>query len=156
MTEFPLHHFTLNGSLVQIQAPPLQSLLDVLRERCGLCGTKCGCGEGECGACTVLVDGQAVLSCLIPVVQIQGADVRTVESLAQETGLGELQQRFLAYGGCQCGFCTPGVLMMATSYLEAGGSSNRPAICEALAGNLCRCTGYGGMIEAVQQSVRSE
>jgi aerobic carbon-monoxide dehydrogenase small subunit len=156
MTEFPLHRFTLNGSPVQIQAPPLQSLLDVLRERCGLRGTKCGCGEGECGACTVLVDGQAVMSCLVPVVQVRGADVRTVESLAHGTGLGELQQGFLDYGGCQCGFCTPGVLMMATSYLEAGGSSDRLAICEALAGNLCRCTGYGGMIEAVQRSVRSQ
>jgi aerobic-type carbon monoxide dehydrogenase small subunit (CoxS/CutS family) len=156
MTEFPLHRFTLNGYPVQIQAPPLQSLLDVLRERCGLRGTKCGCGEGECGACTVLVDDQAVMSCLVPVVQIQGADVRTIESLAHETGFGELQQGFLESGGCQCGFCTPGVLMMATSYLEAGGSSDRLAICEALAGNLCRCTGYGGMIESVQRSVRSE
>jgi carbon-monoxide dehydrogenase small subunit len=143
--------FTVNGDPVEVDAPGMRRLLDVLREDLGLTGTKEGCGEGECGACTVLVDGAVVDSCLVPVCQVEGSEVRTVEGLAPAGGaaLGPLQQAFLEAGGAQCGICTPGMLMAARAYLDDGGGTDEGAIREAIAGNLCRCTGYTKIIEAI-------
>ena len=140
----------VNGEPVAIDRPGMRRLLDVLRDDLGLTGTKEGCGEGECGACTVLVDGMPVVSCLVPVCQVAGADVRTVEGLAPAPGvLSPLQQAFLETGGAQCGICTPGMLMAAEAYLADGGGTDEDAIREAIAGNLCRCTGYTRIIEAI-------
>jgi carbon-monoxide dehydrogenase small subunit len=143
--------FTVNGDPVEVDAPGMRRLLDVLREDLGLTGTKEGCGEGECGACTVLVDGAVVDSCLVPVCQVEGSAVRTVEGLAPAGGaaLGPLQQAFLEAGGAQCGICTPGMLMAARAYIDDGGGTDEGAIREAIAGNLCRCTGYTKIIEAI-------
>ena len=143
--------FTVNGDPVEVDAPGMRRLLDVLREDLGLSGTKEGCGEGECGACTVLVDGAVVDSCLVPVCQVEGSEVRTVEGLAPAGGaaLGPLQQAFLEAGGAQCGICTPGMLMAARAHLDDGGGTDEGAIREAIAGNLCRCTGYTKIIEAI-------
>lgn len=146
--------FTLNGRPMEIAAPPMQRLLDVLRTTCGLTGTKNGCGEGDCGVCTVLVDGAAVVSCLVPVVQVDGADVRTVESLAVGTRLHPLQEAFLEYGGTQCGSCAPGMLMAACAHLGHGGATDDAALRAALAGILCRCSGYQRIIAAVQAAAR--
>jgi carbon-monoxide dehydrogenase small subunit len=134
--------------------PPFRRLIDVLREDFGLTGTKEGCGEGECGACTVLVDGEPVNSCLIPVCQVEGQSIRTVESLGQPDALNTLQQRFLDGGGAQCGICTPGMLMTATAWIEHGGSADAGEIRRVLAGNLCRCTGYQHIVDAVAATVR--
>jgi carbon-monoxide dehydrogenase small subunit len=147
---------TVNGRSVEIAVPPMQRLLDVLRETCGLTGTKNGCGEGDCGACTVLIDGDAVVSCLVPVVHVDGADIRTVEDLADGDVPHPLQQAFLEYGGTQCGSCAPGFLMTAYAHLKRGGATNDAALCEALAGVLCRCTGYHRVIDAVQHAARGE
>jgi carbon-monoxide dehydrogenase small subunit len=142
--------FHVNGAPVEVDVPGMRRLLDVLREDLGLTGTKEGCGEGECGACSVLLDGAAVVSCLVPVCQAEGASVRTVEGLAAGDGtLAPLQAAFLETGGAQCGICTPGILMAATAYLEGGGGPGEDAIREAIAGNLCRCTGYTKIIEAI-------
>ena len=147
------YRFTINGAPAETDAPGMRRLLDVLREDLGLTGTKEGCGEGECGACTVLVDGLVVDSCLVPICQVDGADIRTVESLATPTpegpALDPLQQAFLETGGAQCGICTPGMLMAARAYIDAGGGPDEDAIREAIAGNLCRCTGYTKIIDAI-------
>jgi carbon-monoxide dehydrogenase small subunit len=144
---------TVNGEPAEIEAPGMRRLLDVLREDFGLTGTKEGCGEGECGACTVLLDGLPVDSCLVPVCQADGSDVRTVEGLAggspEGLVLDPLQEAFLEAGGAQCGICTPGMLMAARAYLDAGGTADEGAIREAIAGNLCRCTGYTKIIDAI-------
>ena len=124
----------------------LARLLDVLREDCGLTGTKEGCGEGECGACTVLVNGEAVCSCLVPLAQVEGAEVVTIEGLGEDH---PLQRAFMDEVGAQCGICTPGMLMAARAYLDAGGGPDEDAIREAIAGNLCRCTGYTKIVEAI-------
>jgi len=145
----------VNGEPAELDVPGMRRLLDVLREDLGLTGTKEGCGEGECGACTVILDGQVVDACLVPISQAHGSTVRTVEGLAgrpsggQELKLDELQRAFLETGGAQCGICTPGMLMAARSYLDAGGGPDEDAIREAIAGNLCRCTGYTKIIEAI-------
>ena len=141
--------FTLNGGDVDVDAHPMRRLLDVLREDLGLTGTKEGCGEGECGACSVLLDGAVVDSCLVPVCQASGTSVRTVEGMADGERLNDLQAAFLEAGGAQCGICTPGMLMAAEAYLAAGGSKDEDAIREAIAGNLCRCTGYTKIIDAI-------
>jgi aerobic-type carbon monoxide dehydrogenase small subunit (CoxS/CutS family) len=143
------YRFTLNGDEVTLDVPGMRRLLDALREDLGLTGTKEGCGEGECGACSVLVDGLVVDACLVPVCQVDGADVRTVEGLAIEDQLDALQQAFLDHGGAQCGICTPGMLMAARAYLDDGGSPVEEDIREAIAGNLCRCTGYTKIIDAI-------
>jgi aerobic carbon-monoxide dehydrogenase small subunit len=150
----------VNGSPVDVDVPGMRRLLDVLREDLGLTGTKEGCGEGECGACTVLLDGQPVDACLVPVCQVTAVEIRTVEGLAApvdpaDAGAGEtaaldpLQAAFLITGGAQCGICTPGMLMAGRAYLEAGGGPDEEAIREAIAGNLCRCTGYTKIVEAI-------
>lgn len=141
--------FTVNKKRVLYQGPPFKRLVDALREDLRLTGTKEGCGEGECGSCTVLLDGEPVCSCLVPVCQAEGARVETVESLGRPRKLGRLQESFLKTGGAQCGFCTPGMLMSATAHIRKGGGPGRAAIEEALAGNLCRCTGYQHIVDAV-------
>ena len=146
MTSFA---FSVNGDPVEIDAPGMRRLLDVLREDLGLTGTKEGCGEGECGACTVLLDGAVVDSCLVPVCQVQGARIETVEGLARDGRLNALQAAFLETGGAQCGICTPGMLMAGEAFLAARGDASEDAIREAIAGNLCRCTGYTKIIEAI-------
>jgi carbon-monoxide dehydrogenase small subunit len=141
--------FTVNGASVEVEATGMRRLLDVLREDLGLTGTKEGCGEGECGACSVLLDGDVVDACLVPVSQAQGASVKTVEGLAPEGTLGALQQAFLETGGAQCGICTPGMLMAGEAFLESGARATDENIREAIAGNLCRCTGYTKIIDAI-------
>lgn len=138
--------FTLNGRSRNVAAPPMKRLLDVLRQECGLTGTKEGCGEGECGACTVLVDGQPVNSCLVPFAQVQGAAVTTIEALG---GDHALQQSFIAEGGAQCGICTPGMILAAAA-LPPGASL--PEIRVGLAGNICRCTGYTAIYRAIRKT----
>ena len=146
--------FRVNGDAVEVDVPGMRRLLDTLREDLGLTGTKEGCGEGECGACSVLLDGQVVDSCLVPMCQVDGSDVRTVEGLAEPVSgaLSPLQQAFLELGGAQCGICTPGMLMAARAYLDAGGGPDDDAIRAAIAGNLCRCTGYTKIVESIAQA----
>ena len=141
--------FNVNGQPVEVEATGTRRLLDVLREDLNLTGTKEGCGEGECGACSVLIDGAVVDACLVPVSQAQGAMVKTVEGLAEPGRLNVLQQAFLETGGAQCGICTPGMLMAARAYLDGGGGPDEDAIREAIAGNLCRCTGYTKIVDAI-------
>jgi carbon-monoxide dehydrogenase small subunit len=141
--------FIVNDDAVELRAPGMRRLLDALREDLGLTGTKEGCGEGECGACSVLLDGEVVDSCLVPLCQVEGARVETVEGLAREGRLNELQAAFLETGGAQCGICTPGMLMAGEAFLAAGSAPTEEAIREAIAGNLCRCTGYTKIIEAI-------
>jgi carbon-monoxide dehydrogenase small subunit len=130
-------------------------LLDVLREQCGLTGTKEGCGEGECGACSVLIDGKLVNSCLVPVAQVAGAEIRTIEGVASGEELHRVQQAFLKCGGAQCGICTPGMIVAAVSLLEKRAKPNDAEIREALAGNLCRCTGYMKIFDAVREAAEA-
>jgi len=152
--------FLVNGAPAEVEGSGMRRLLDVLREDLGLTGTKEGCGEGECGACSVLLDGQVVDSCLVPICQVEGRIVRTVEGLslaARERGsLDALQESFLETGGAQCGICTPGMLMAARAYLDGGGTADEDAIREAIAGNLCRCTGYMKIYDAVAQFLEGE
>ena len=139
----------VNGDRVELEVPGMRRLLDVLREDLGLTGTKEGCGEGECGACSVLVDGAVVDSCLVPICQVEGASVITVEGLAHEERLNALQAAFLETGGAQCGICTPGMLMAGEAFLASGAEPTDAAIRESIAGNLCRCTGYTKIIDAI-------
>jgi len=141
-------HFTLNGTDVEIDVHPMRRLLDVLREDCGLTGTKEGCGEGECGACTVLVDGEAVVSCLVPFTQVDGCSVETIEGTQAQA----LQRAFMDHIGAQCGICTPGMILAAMSL---GADPTRKQMQEALAGNLCRCTGYEAIFRAIRAAKRA-
>lgn len=136
--------FTLNGEPVDVEAPPMKRLLDVLRQECGLTGTKEGCGEGECGACTVHVDGEPVDSCLVPVAQVRGREVRTIEGLA---GQHRLQRAFVREGGAQCGICTPGMIMAAAALRS---TATLEEVRFGLQGNLCRCTGYTAIYRAIR------
>ncbi len=138
----------INGRRVEVEGHPMERLLDVLRERLGLTGTKEGCGEGECGACTVLADGRPVLSCLVPLFQCPDRKIETVEALAAGPARG-LVERFVAAGGVQCGACTPGIVVAAWALLEENPRPSRRDVQEALAGNLCRCTGYEGIYRAL-------
>jgi carbon-monoxide dehydrogenase small subunit len=147
--------FQVNGVAREVDAPPMKRLLDVLREELRLTGTKEGCGEGECGACSVIVDGEVINSCLVPVCQAQGTSILTVEGLACDGRLDPLQQAFLACGGAQCGICTPGMLIAARALLDANQQPTREEIKEAIAGNLCRCTGYTKIIDAIAQAARA-
>ena len=148
-THWPTIGFKVNGESRTVEAPPMKRLLDVLREDLHLTGTKEGCGEGECGSCSVRMNGELVNSCLVPVLQAEGAEIQTVEGLAVNGALHPLQQAFLACGGAQCGICTPGMLMAAAQLLENTPYPSMPEIREALAGNLCRCTGFMRIFESV-------
>lgn len=144
---------TVNGEARSLEAPPLMRLLDALRGPLGLAGTKEGCAEGECGACTVLLDGEPVNACLVAVGQCDGREVITVEGLCRDGGAGHLdplQRCFVEEGGAQCGICTPGMLIAAEHLLRRDPDPSEPAIREALAGNLCRCTGYQRIVESVR------
>lgn len=141
--------FTLNDRPVSARAPGVARLLDVLREELGLCGTKEGCGEGECGACAVLIDGVLCNSCLVPAIQVAGRHVRTVEGLAQDGTPSALQRAFIECGAAQCGICTPGMLMAASALLSRNRRPTAAEVRVALAGNLCRCTGYSRIVDAV-------
>jgi carbon-monoxide dehydrogenase small subunit len=138
--------FTLNGKRVRVDAHPMTRLLDALREQCGLTGTKEGCGEGECGACTVLVDRVPVNSCLVPLAQVAGARLTTIEGLG---GRHPLQRAFIEHGGAQCGICTPGMILAAVAL---GSKPSLDAIKTGLAGNICRCTGYSAIYRSVRHS----
>jgi carbon-monoxide dehydrogenase small subunit len=140
--------FSVNGGPAEAEGHPMERLLDVLRESLGLTGTKEGCGEGECGACTVLMDGEPTLSCLVPLFQCEGRRIETVEGIAQGPAR-EFLERFVATGGVQCGACTPGIVVTAWALLEQNPSPSREETREALAGNLCRCTGYEGILRAI-------
>lgn len=141
--------FLLNGRKVSLQNFTNKRLLDLLREDLGLTGTKGGCGIGECGACTVILNGRAVNACLVLAGQVEGSEVKTVEYLARNGNLNDLQQAFLETGAVQCGFCTPGMLMSAAALLDQTPNPSEEEIKEAIAGNLCRCTGYKQIIEAI-------
>ena len=146
---WPTIRFTVNGERRAVNVPPMKRLLDVLREDLHLTGTKEGCGEGECGSCSVRMSGELVNSCLVPVLQAEGADIQTVEGLALGGDLHPLQEAFLQHGGAQCGICTPGMILAAVNLLERVPHPNEAEIRVGLAGNLCRCTGYMKIFEAV-------
>jgi carbon-monoxide dehydrogenase small subunit len=146
--------FLVNSETRTVEAYPMERLLDVLREQLCLTGTKEGCGEGECGACTVLIDGCIVNSCLVPVAQVQGASIKTIEGVANGDQLDAVQQAFIDCGGAQCGICTPGMVMAAMDLLERNPNPGEADIRNGLAGNLCRCTGYMKIFESVLRACR--
>jgi len=154
----PTLEMTVNGKAVTLQVDGLRSLADVLREDLGLTGTKIGCREGECGACTVLMDGQAVNSCLIPAMKAQGSQVVTIEGLGTVESPHPVQKAIAEAGGVQCGYCTPGFIVSAVALLEENPKPSVAEVQEALAGNLCRCTGYRrivlGVLQAAGESAR--
>jgi aerobic carbon-monoxide dehydrogenase small subunit len=145
----PQIQLIVNGQPVTVETPPMKRLLDVLREDLGLTGTKEGCGEGECGSCSVRMNGDLVNSCLVPILQAEGARIETIEGLAIDAELHPLQKAFLECGGAQCGICTPGMLMAATHLLAHNPHPSMDEIREGLAGNLCRCTGFIKIFESV-------
>jgi aerobic carbon-monoxide dehydrogenase small subunit len=146
----------INGKLMSLEAHPMARLLDVLREQAGLTGTKEGCGEGECGACSIEMDGALVNSCLIPALQAEGAKIRTIEGVADAAELSTVQQAFLTHGGAQCGICTPGMILAARNLLSRNPRPTENEIREALSGNLCRCTGYTKIFESVLEACRAQ
>jgi carbon-monoxide dehydrogenase small subunit len=146
--------FNVNGEMRTVQAWPMARLLDVLREELRLTGTKEGCGEGECGACSVFIDGELVNSCLVPVVQARDAKITTIEGVAGGERLHALQQAFIDSGGAQCGICTPGMIMAALHLLDRNPYPNETEIRNGLAGNLCRCTGYMKIFDAVRSTTK--
>lgn len=141
--------FKVNGESRRAEVYPVARLLDVLREQLRLTGTKEGCGEGECGACAVILDGQIVNSCLVPVAQVNGSDITTIEGVAHQDQLHAVQQAFIDYGGAQCGICTPGMVLAAVDLLKRNPQPSETDIRNGLAGNLCRCTGYMKIFESV-------
>jgi carbon-monoxide dehydrogenase small subunit len=141
---------TVNGIPYEIAVEPRKTLLEFLREDLGLTGTKKGCGIGDCGACTVLLDGVATFSCLTLAIQADGCSVETVEGLAKDGKLNKLQQAFVEQGAIQCGFCTPGMLMTSTALLRDNSHPDEQEIRRSISGNLCRCTGYQKIVEAIQ------
>jgi len=148
-------HFTVNGESRSVETFPMSRLLDVLREELQLTGTKEGCGEGECGACTVILDGRIVNSCLVPVAQASGSSITTIEGVATEGKLHNVQQAFIDHGGAQCGICTPGMILAAVDLLNRNPQPTEADIRTGLAGNLCRCTGYMKIFESVVRSCQS-
>jgi aerobic-type carbon monoxide dehydrogenase small subunit (CoxS/CutS family) len=148
-TTYPLT-MTVNGRQVTVEVEADELLVDVLRDRLGLTGTKVGCNEGECGACTVIMGGQAVLSCLIPALRAEGQDILTIEGLSDGDRLHPLQASFVEHGAVQCGYCIPGFVLSSKALLDRNPHPTRDEIKEAVAGNLCRCTGYVKIIEAIE------
>jgi aerobic carbon-monoxide dehydrogenase small subunit len=148
--------FTVNGSPETVTAHPLSRLLDVVRQQLHLTGTKEGCGEGECGACAMLLDGELVNSCLVPVLQAEGRAVTTIEGVAEGERLHAIQEAFIAHGGAQCGICTPGMILAAVTLQRHTPNATDDEIRTALAGNLCRCTGYMKIFEAVRSALGPE
>lgn len=144
-----LMRFTINGEIYEDEIDVRRTLLEVLRENFGLTGTKRACNEGECGVCTVLLDNKPVASCLLLAVEAQGKAIQTVEGVAAEDELHPLQQAFLDHGAFQCGFCTPGMVMVAKGYLAENPRPTEEEVRHAIAGNLCRCTGYNKYVEAI-------
>ncbi|MCL4459529.1 MAG: (2Fe-2S)-binding protein [Chloroflexi bacterium] len=147
---------TVNGHRHILEISPTDTLLRVIREQLHLSGTKVGCEEGDCGACTVLIDGQAVNSCLVLAAQADGCSILTIEGLGSATRLHPLQESFVRYGAVQCGYCTPGMLLSAKALLDRYPNPSRQMIREAISGNLCRCTGYMRIIEAIEAVARGE
>ena len=146
--------FEVNGTPVVVEAHPLARLLDVLRTQLHLTGTKEGCGEGECGACAVTIDGSLVNSCLVPVVQVSGCRISTIEGVGGSESLQRIQQAFIDHGGAQCGICTPGMVLAAAALLQKHPHPTAAEMREGLAGNLCRCTGYMRIFESVIAAMR--
>jgi carbon-monoxide dehydrogenase small subunit len=146
---------TVNGQSVKVLSHPMERLLDILRNELGLTGTKEGCGEGECGSCSVLLDGTLVNSCLVPLAQAAGASIVTIEGISAHALMKPLQEAFLECGGAQCGICTPGMILAAVHLLEKQPEPAMAEIREGLSGNLCRCTGYMQIFEAVERASRS-
>jgi carbon-monoxide dehydrogenase small subunit len=151
-----IHRITLtvNGEIEQVDVPSNLTLLGLLREKLALTGTKNGCSSGECGACTVMMNGEPVNSCMVLAVECDGAAIITVEGLAHDGQLDPVQQAIIDSGGVQCGFCTPGILIAARALLDRNPQPSEEDICEALVGNLCRCTGYVRIIQGIQEAVR--
>ena len=141
--------FRVNGQDIELDIEPMATLLDVLREQLGLTGTKKGCGAGDCGACTVIMDKKAILSCLTPAMQATGREITTVEGLSRNGELHPLQEAFIECGAVQCGFCTPGMLLSAKALLDQNPSPTQEEVRMAISGNLCRCTGYKKIIDAI-------
>ncbi|MDQ0206733.1 carbon-monoxide dehydrogenase small subunit [Alkalicoccobacillus murimartini] len=148
--------FQLNGKSIQKNLPPAKRLVEVLREDCELTGTKLSCGVGRCGACAVLIDGKLTASCLTMAYQAEGKSVTTIEHLAKDEELHPVQQAFLENGGFQCGYCTPGMIISVDALLTSHESPSEDQIKEALSGNLCRCTGYGGIVRSIQHILTQE
>jgi aerobic carbon-monoxide dehydrogenase small subunit len=148
--------FTVNGAARSVSVYPMERLLDVLRNSLGLTGAKEGCGEGECGSCSVLLNGELVNSCLVPVLQAQGAELCTIEGLTPEAGLHPVQQAFLSCGGAQCGICTPGMIMATVQLLRRHPTPTLEQVREGLGGNLCRCTGYTRIFHSVFEVAKTE
>src|SRR6201987_2465037 len=146
----------INGKALSFEAYPMARLLDVLREQAGLTGTKEGCGEGECGACSIEMDGALVNSCLVPALQADGTKIRTIEGIAHAGILSVVQQAFLEHGGAQCGICTPGMILAARNLLSRNAQPIENEVREALSGNLCRCTGYTKIFESVLEACRAQ
>ena len=147
---------TVNGETRTLHAYPLERLLDVLREQLQLTGTKEGCGEGECGACSVFLNGELVNSCLVPAVQATGATIKTIEGVSNGDQLAAVQQSFIEFGGAQCGICTPGMVLAAVDLLERNPQPSEQEIRTGLAGNLCRCTGYMKIFESVVRAYQKQ
>ena len=146
---------TVNGKLYELTVPPWETLVKVIRDDLGLTGTKEGCGLGECGACTVIMDGKTVNSCLVLAVEADGKQITTIEGLADGDQLHPIQQAFIDHGGLQCGFCTPGMIMSAKVLLEENPAPSEEAIRRGIAGNLCRCTGYTKIIESIKAAAKN-
>ena len=145
----------VNGSITELHGHPMDRLLDVLRRELRLTGTKEGCGEGECGACSIIVDGELVNSCLMPLLHVEGTAITTIEGVANGERLHAVQEAFVKHGGAQCGICTPGMVLAAVTLLERTREPSADEVRIALAGNLCRCTGYMRIFESVLQACRS-
>jgi carbon-monoxide dehydrogenase small subunit len=153
MSKTPLH-FTLNGRAFDLEVEPRRTLIDVIRDDCGFTGTHAGCEHGVCGACTIIVNGETVRSCLMFGFQAEGATIRTVESLSQGGPLHPLQEAFVEHHALQCGYCTPGFLMLAVGLLEENPDMDEAAMRDALSSNLCRCTGYENILKAVKDGAQ--
>jgi aerobic carbon-monoxide dehydrogenase small subunit len=148
--------FVLNGSRIVIDVDPDRRVVDILREDFQLTGTKEGCGSGECGSCTILVDGESRLSCLMLAAQLEGKTITTIEGLAPDGKMHPLQEAFIEYGAVQCGFCTPGMVMAAVDLLSKNPAPDRQEVREGISGNLCRCTGYQKIVDAVEAMAKAK